>query len=129
MLISHLQHRLAAFWMKDENVQISSQKSIQVMHAIFHKQIDMQSFYIELRHEQTLGLLNTPRVLNNHQTSSDSGGSLEQQRFCFSSLTSPAENKDAYLNIVEETLNGNKIKKNAVRAYIGILLTSQSAWS
>lgn len=47
---------------------------------ISHGQIDTEYSFIELKQEQTLGLLNTPRVLNNHQTPSDDRSSLLSNR-------------------------------------------------
>jgi len=42
--------------------------------------MDTESSFIELKQEQTLGLLNTPQVLNNRQTPSDDGSSLLSNR-------------------------------------------------
>lgn len=47
---------------------------------ISQAQIDTECFFIELKQEQTLGLLNTPQELNNRQTPSDDRSSLLSNR-------------------------------------------------
>ena len=78
-----------AFWIKFKKKKRKQNKKkkllslkilLQVICAISHWKIDMEGFFIELKQEQTLGLLDTPQVLNNRQTPSDDGGSLLSNR-------------------------------------------------
>ena len=63
---SSLRHHCMSMW----------QFTVSYVTHTSHGQIDMECSFIELKQEQTLGLLNTPQVFNNRQTPSDSRSSL-----------------------------------------------------
>lgn len=65
-VLSPLRHHRLSMW----------QFTVSYARHISRGQIDMECSFIELKQEQTLGLLNTPQVFNNRQTPSDSRSSL-----------------------------------------------------